>query len=246
MPLPSPYRPFSEVCIAESVSYQQWQKTAETDKILNLLYDQIDGRSSTGTATNRALALLAYLATKSLMTDALYADAPADIRLSVNELTYNNALVSQGEGQFGLCGRFHRVLTTVLNEMTYTGSPSTQAEITDLWLEDVVGGLLTGLSLVLAPVVSEFTMYQINSNEPVLNTGAIINVVDGVDSLTLLTAAVGENTQIWEKDAAPVGGQTADSIKFTPIVLLDAGVYRNSYTNAAGTSYSSEFNVAVA
>jgi hypothetical protein len=144
MPIPSPYQSFSEICLDQGVGYEQWQKTGEADKIVNLLYDQIMGPSSAATRSGRALALYNYLDVKNAQTNPLFADDDAATRLAVLQYTYTNALTIQSQGQFGLCGRFDRVLVTVLNEMSYTGAVATQAAIVALWVVGVKAGVAAG------------------------------------------------------------------------------------------------------
>ena len=244
MPIPAPYVPFSKACIDAGVGYEQWQKTAETDKIINLLYDQIDGRNSSATKVNRGQALINYLAVKTLMTVPAYADAGAEVRLLTNELTYNNTLVAQGDGQFGLCGRFHRVFTTVLNEMTYTGTPATQAEITQVWIQNLVDGVYAGLGLFLPPTVSPITAYSIDGADAVLNDGSTIDLTEG-QSISMTSVAVGATSSDWEKDTVSIGGETDNTLTIASVVVADTGVYRNAFTNGSGTVYGDDFDVSV-
>ena len=246
MPIPDPYQSFAEICLEQGLGYEQWQKTAETGKIVNLLYDQIIGRSGIATRVNRGQALINYLAVKALMTVPIYADASAEIRLQTNELTYTNTLINQGADQFGLCGRFHRVLTSVLNELEYTGEPLTQAVITQLWIDRLVGGLYAGLSLIIPPTVAPITAYSIDGGDLVINDGSTINGTDGVTAIVLVSSGVGEDTQQWELDTVPLGGETGNTLVLDPAVIADSGTYRNGYTNGAGTTYSAEFDVVVA
>ena len=243
MTIPAPYKPFSKVCIDQGVGYQQWQKTAEVDKIVNLLFDQIDGRNSLQTRTSRALALVNYAAVKSIMGNPLYADAPAGVRLATNELTFNNVLVSNGEGQFGLTGRFHRALTAVLNEITYTGDPVDQGTIFGIWVDDLIDGINNGLSILIPPTVNGTTLYRINDGAVQENTGGTI-ALSLTDKLDMATSAVGFTSNDWTLDA----GSTATSGHLFTIASAaapDAGVYLNAYTNSNGTTNSDTFTVTV-
>ena len=242
MTIPAPYRTFAKVCIDEGVGYQGWQKTAETDKIANLLYEQIIGKSSATTSIARALALQNLIAVKVLMSVPEYADAPSNVRLATNNLSYNNTLISQNQEQFGLCGRFSRVLRTVTNEMTFTGTPSTQAEIFALWCTDLVAGVNAGLNLLIAPLVSDESFY-IHEGVPALNTGATINIALN-DSLLCVTSGIGHTSPPeWFVDAAPSGilGHVLD----TDTSGAGSFVLDNRYTNGSGTTISPVFNVTI-
>ena len=243
MPVPLPYRPFSQVCIDQGVGYQQWQKTAETDKIVNLLFDQIDGRNSIATRTSRALALVNYISIKSIVGNPLYADAPAAVRLPTNRFTFNNALVEQGEGQFGLTGRFHRALTTVLNEITYTGSPVDQGTIFTIWADDLIEGVEAGLSILIPPTVSPATMYRIDGGDVIENTGASIDLSAG-QNIELATGAVAFTSNDWLKDAGSLATD-GNVLTLNAVAGGDAGVYVNAYTNANGTTNSATFTLTV-
>ena len=243
MTIPAPYRTFAKVCIDEGVGYQGWQKTAETDKIANLLYEQVIGRNSATTSIARALALQNLIAVKILMSVPEYADAPSNVRLATNNLSYNNTLISQNQEQFGLCGRFSRVLRTVTNEMTFTGTPSTQAEIFALWCADLIAGVNAGLNLLIAPLVSDTSFYVLNGI-PFLNTGAGIAANQG-DVLTLVTSGIGHTSPpAWNEDAAPTG-DTGHSITVDTAAPGGPSAFDNRYTNGSGTTISPVFNVTI-
>lgn len=245
MPIGPYYQPISELCIQQGANYQQWGKTAEMDKLFLLLYDQIANGNSIDTTTARANALAKYLGEKRSVADTSWFDnLPAEQREKLRAYSYNSALVEFDQGQFGLCGRFHRVLMQVYNELNKLGGVYSKEAIFRIWCNQSVRGMIEGLELDTLPYVAEFTGYRVNTGNVQENTGEDIEVNDG-DRLRLYTQGINFGTQIWQLDGSDITGEISDVLNLEPAVAADTGVYTNTYTNASGTVSSEEFNVVI-
>ena len=247
MTISAQYETISEICIQQGANFEQWQKTAEMDKIFLLLYDQLDGRNSAATRTERAQALVEYLGIKRSYADSGFSGnlGDGDVRQQLRNHSFTNSLTNFNQGQFGLCGRFHRVLSQVLNEVDNTGGVASQEAIFRIWCNQAVRGMAEGLNYLVAPFVAETTGYRIDTNDIVINDGSDIEGTDAVTRIRLYSQGINFASQIWQKDTVDLPGETSDVLNLQPAVITDTGVYRNSYTNAYGTSYSDDFNVVV-
>lgn len=239
------YRSLATAAILQGANFQQWQKSGETDKIFLLLYDQIANRTSSLTRTQRAQAMTKYLGIKRSIADTSWFEhAPGDVRARYRDYSLNNALVEYDEGQFGLTGRFHRVLTTLVNELTNNGGAGSTEAVFRIWCNQAVRGMGEGLNFNVPPFVTEFTGYRIDTGPLIENTGADIEVDEG-QRVRFYSQAINFANQIWQKDTVNITGEVTDVLNIASAVIADTGVYRNSYTNVDGTSYSDDFNLVV-
>ena len=171
MTISNQYQSYSEICIQQGANFQQVQKSGEMDKLFLLLYDQMDGRSSSATLVGRAQAMAHYLGAKRAYADGGFSGnigAPEE-RLALLYQSLTDSLRRFDQDQFGLCGRFHRVLMSVLNEIDNSGGAASEEAIFRIWCNQAVRGMAEGLNYLVAPFVAEVTGYRINTNDLLVN-----------------------------------------------------------------------------
>ena len=243
------YTTFAEIAnVFNHDSYHpQWSKTAECDRLINLIYDEALREVQAPTQTNRVLAMINYLGAKREQAAEFFPEAPADIRLPVIFYTLGTALSRQGEQQIGRCGRFHRALMAVWNETTrvsgYGASNIDKRAAYQIWLNNLSLQINLDLGINVPPVVLATTAYQIHDGGYVLNDGSDITVEAG-DKLEMITTGLGFLSVQWELDSSDVAGAVEERIVIESITAPDdLGVYACIYTNSNGDTSSATFTV---
>ena len=237
MPLPAPYQTFSEL-LGEGKAIG---KSRETDKILNLLTDQIINFGSIQTRTNRISAMMEYLLSKrSLILFTLRGigvNAAPVVRNSLKTLSLTSSLIQNGTITFNQAGRFHRVLLSVINEV------DTNAEFVVLsdWCNLATLAINEQSNFNVPPVVADYSAYYINDAQS--NDGGTIEVAIGTP-IYLYTAGINFTGHEWFKDSSATG-VTEEDFFLNPVGVGDSGVYEQRYTNSFGTTVSPTFTLNV-
>ena len=246
MPFSDSHISIARVCSNQGCNFNSWGKSGELDKLFLLLVDQIDGRASYLTRTKRLQALVHYMGLKYATIDNGMFDNIENGELRANSLgwTFNNSLTRQDAIQFGLSGRFHRVFMSTLYETTADGGAQSEKEVFQIWLNTNATALRSYFNIIIPPLTAELSAYRINSDPTQENTGGTITVPTGA-RLRLYSTGLSYNSQIWQKDIVDITGETADMLDIDAVAAGDAGVYRNSFTNANGTAYGPDFTVAI-
>jgi hypothetical protein len=123
MPIPN-HITFAATAIArgDTAYSPQMSKSLECDRLINIIYDDSLTTTSQATIDNRYTALLDYLTVKGQMAMFEYYALSGARRIEMRNLTLTNTLYSNGDGQIGRAGRFHRALTSVYNETVVTAT----------------------------------------------------------------------------------------------------------------------------
>ena len=238
MPLPAPYQTFSEL-LGEG---QSIGKSRETDKLINLLTDQLANSGSSATHANRASALIAYMLEKNIGHTLWWSSVSlevADRRQLSRRSTLTSELTKVGEPAFNQAGRLHRALLTVWDE-----AQSSTAQVTAFndWCNFVSLSMAVQNNFNVPPAISDTTFTYVTSTQ--INTGAVINVVAGTN-FYLYTTGMGFNSVAWYQDTVLVPGQETERFFNGFPQAADSGEYEARYTNQFGTSVSNTFNVLV-
>ena len=238
--LPAPYETFAEIMtrLDNWGSQRRWHRSVEVDRLLNRLWDQTVRYVSTGdTVVNRTTGIAKYCGIKRLIAADWYEDAGKELRHEILTYSLNNALVSEGEVQYGPTGRFHRAMTSLAQTVDGYQSPY------QIWLNNVPLAMSNYLGIDMEPIVSDYTVYRIDSGPLEINDGGQINVPEG-SRLRLYTSAVAITQQFWYKDGTIMDPpKTSDRLNIDPVALSDAGTYFNRYSNTHGTTDSAEFDI---
>ena len=91
MAIPTPYLSFATILrdLGSLRPSPQWSKSAECDRIVNLIYDQLL-TSSTSSQVQRTQALAEYHAVKRSMAQGWYPHAELSARVQIRDFTFNN------------------------------------------------------------------------------------------------------------------------------------------------------------
>ena len=227
---------FRELLLAEGLTHSIG-KSAEADKLINIISDANLNFSSTPTKTIRGVALLDWALIKSTELIFVGADIPADIANNAREVTFTRTLIRRGEIPFNQSGRFDRVIQSVFNEL----DTEIDRNIMLTWLNNLVSAWSTDSALFIPPAVSDLVSVFVNGSLVYLAPGVpTVDVAEG-DSVDMYTAGMYFTSNSWNQ----VGNDFTHSFSIASIVPGDALPYINTYTNGNGSTAASTITLTV-